>query len=223
MIASEGLTLAGGDSANSHACIGFQDVEGGNTTFNITSNSVNVQNVISGSITLNAGTNSNAVIGYYNNSIVAGGPDLTIANINVETPITTAMNLNAGDTAGMDNGVAAIGTFAKFGTASSGITITTGTLSLNAVAPIGDGSSRIINTLPTNSVPYDISISATGVLDTVSLLGGTTSTSNFAEIYSGRNLTLSFSMGNLVINTTTQRGFANSRLLDGQSQSNHLW
>jgi hypothetical protein len=210
---ADGITLQGGSANRCHAIIGFHNPQGGSVAnFSCTSPSVTVMNLVMNDITLNAATGNNAVIGYYNNSIVGNGPTATISLIDVEIPTNLKINLNGGDSAAIGHGVASIGTLTNLGTAPSAINISTGFLNLNTIAPTGDGSARIINSRPTTSVPFDVTINCQNVGDIANLLGGTTSTSNFAEVYSGQNLNFTYGVnGNLVVNNTMQSGFTQMR------------
>ncbi|MBS0626281.1 MAG: filamentous hemagglutinin N-terminal domain-containing protein [Verrucomicrobia bacterium] len=199
------IVLQGGTGSYSHAVIGFLNPHGG-SNFTVQCTTLNAISQVVSNVTLTAGTGSNAVIGYYNGSSVGSGANVTIQTLTAKTATGRTMTIQAGNTGGIGQGIAAIGTFDANGPAKSNINIQAGRLFVTGPAGANDGAARIINNNPTQgSAPFNIVINLGGLSD-ATILGGN-SASGFADIYACQDLIFDCS-GTLILNNTSQLGLA---------------
>lgn len=194
-----------------HAVIGFQNPTAGSAVdFTVTSPLVSaaVVNPALGTVMLTAGDQSNAVIGYYNNSSIgAHTTSVDIVSIAVSANDTQTLQLGAGNASGTQDGVAAIGTLVNFGNADSTVSVSAGDISVLGPTLGDDGSARIINQRPGVASGRSVTLTQFNVLGQLEVLGGTGSTAGFADLYAGGALIANF-RGSLSVNNTLQSGYA---------------
>ncbi len=194
-----------------HAVIGFQNPTAGSSVdFTASSPLVSaiVANPALGTVTLTAGDQSNAVIGYYNNSSMgAHTTSVDITSLTVSANDTQTLQLSAGNASGTQDGAAAIGTLVNFGDADSTVSVSAGDMSVFGPTLGDDGFARIVNQRPGVSSGRSVTLTQYNVLGQIQVLGGTGSTSGFADLYAGGALIANF-RGSLFVNNTLQNGYA---------------